>query len=159
MKPLCGTRQHHLQHQLSRYRLLCATWPTCHVAHESSHQLAPKRLSVCQLIICLPRWHATAYSALPVFHIYNTHICHVANSKLIIFLGKIWYGHKKSIAWYVCSCLYILICVDAKVFHTTALSALPLMYLVWPNFCRTLWHILQGLPICSRPITSPIKKF
>ena len=25
---------------------------------------------------------------------------------------------------------------------------------VWPNFCCTLSHILQGLPLCSRPITS-----
>ena len=31
--------------------------------------------------------------------------------------------------------------------------------LVWPNFCRTLLHILQGLLLCSRPITSPIKNF
>ena len=31
--------------------------------------------------------------------------------------------------------------------------------LVWPNFCRTLSHILQGLPLCSRPITSPINFF
>ena len=30
--------------------------------------------------------------------------------------------------------------------------------LVWPNFCRTLLHILQGLPICTRTITCPIKK-
>ena len=30
--------------------------------------------------------------------------------------------------------------------------------LVWPNFCRTLSHILQGLHLCSRTITSPIKK-
>ena len=29
---------------------------------------------------------------------------------------------------------------------------------VWPNFCRTLSHILQGLPLCSRPITSSITK-
>ena len=31
--------------------------------------------------------------------------------------------------------------------------------LVWPNFCCTLSHILQGLPLCSRPITSHIKNF
>ena len=31
--------------------------------------------------------------------------------------------------------------------------------IVWPNFCRTLSHILHGLHLCSRTITSPIKIF
>ena len=31
--------------------------------------------------------------------------------------------------------------------------------LVWPNFYHTLSHIWQGLPLCSRPITSTIKNF
>ena len=31
--------------------------------------------------------------------------------------------------------------------------------LEWPNFWRTLLHILPGLPLGPKPITSPLKSF
>ena len=33
----------------------------------------------------------------------------------------------------------------------------PQKVLIGPNFCCTLKHILHDLPLCSRPITNPIK--